>query len=50
MSDENSEETESENDHLAGVDDGVGCTEIWEHLSRARRTGEETGRAETDDE
>ncbi len=50
MNDENSEETGSEDDHLGGVDDGAGCTEIWEHLSRTRRAGEETGRAETDDD
>lgn len=32
------EETDEETDraHLAGVDDGCGCTEIWEHLSEQR--------------
>jgi hypothetical protein len=23
-------------DHLDGVEDGCGCTEIWEHLSEQR--------------
>jgi len=22
--------------HLVGVEDGCGCTEIWEHMSEAR--------------
>ncbi|WP_436924278.1 hypothetical protein [Halosimplex amylolyticum] len=26
----------SETDHLANVEDGCGCTEIWEHLSEQR--------------
>ena len=25
-----------DNDHLADVPDGAGCTEIWEHLSSGR--------------
>ena len=25
-----------DDDHLAGVDPGAGCTEIWEHLSEHR--------------
>jgi len=29
-----------EDDHLAGVEPGAGCTEIWEHLSE-HRNGEE---------
>ncbi len=28
-----------EGDHLADVDDGCGCAEIWEHLSE-RRAGD----------
>ncbi|WP_128476847.1 hypothetical protein [Halorussus pelagicus] len=30
-----------ERDHLTDVKDGVGCTEIWEHLSERRRDGED---------
>lgn len=26
-------------DHLDDIDDGVGCTEIWEHLSERREAG-----------
>ena len=43
-------ETESDGDHLRGIEDGAGCTEIWERLSRSRRTGEEAGSAESDDD
>ncbi|GCF13984.1 hypothetical protein Harman_19190 [Haloarcula mannanilytica] len=25
-----------EREHLSDVDDGCGCTEIWEHMSDAR--------------
>jgi hypothetical protein len=50
MSREDTEETESEDDHLAGVEDGAGCTEIWEHLSRGRREAEETRGAGADDD
>jgi hypothetical protein len=50
MSREDTEETEPEDDHLAGVEDGAGCTEIWEHLSRSRGETEETRGAETDDD
>lgn len=25
-------------EHLAGIADGCGCTEIWEHLSERRTT------------
>jgi len=25
-----------DDDHLADIEDGVGCTEIWERLSEAR--------------
>jgi hypothetical protein len=40
------EESESnrkaaDSDHLDGVSDGCGCTEIWEHLSEERATVEE---------
>jgi hypothetical protein len=28
--------TEKEDDHLDEVEDGCGCTEIWEHLSDHR--------------
>lgn len=33
-----SEEQEAERDdeHLADVEEGAGCTEIWEHLSERR--------------
>lgn len=27
---------EPDDDHLDDVDDGAGCTEIWEHLSERR--------------
>ena len=27
---------EAETSHLDGVEDGCGCTEIWEHLSESR--------------
>jgi len=26
----------SQDDHLNGVEDGCGCTEVWEHLSEQR--------------
>ncbi|MFC7114282.1 hypothetical protein ACFQH2_03940 [Natronoarchaeum sp. GCM10025703] len=29
-------EEESDDDHLADVEEGAGCTEIWEHLSEQR--------------
>lgn len=29
-------EQETDRSHLEGVDDGCGCTEIWEHLSEQR--------------
>lgn len=34
------ENTESREDdaHLADIEDGAGCTEIWEHLSDRRET------------
>ena len=30
------EEEEQVDDHLADVEEGAGCTEIWEHLSEQR--------------
>jgi len=30
-----------ERGHLTDVEDGAGCTEIWEHLSERRRDGED---------
>jgi hypothetical protein len=30
------EETDDESDHLNDLEDGAGCTEIWEHLSENR--------------
>jgi hypothetical protein len=30
------EQDTTEEDHLADVPDGCGCTEIWEHLSEQR--------------
>ncbi|WP_259371275.1 MULTISPECIES: hypothetical protein [Halostella] len=30
------EEEEQVDDHLADVEEGAGCTEIWEHLSERR--------------
>lgn len=36
-SDESTDErTERERSHLEDVEDGAGCTEIWEHLSERR--------------
>ena len=29
-------ETRTEDEHLADVEDGCGCTEVWEHLSENR--------------
>jgi hypothetical protein len=29
-------ETEDDYEHLKSLDDGAGCTEIWEHLSEGR--------------
>ncbi|MCU4799478.1 hypothetical protein OB920_03710 [Halobacteria archaeon HArc-gm2] len=29
-------DSRAEDDHLAGVEDGCGCTEVWEHLSENR--------------
>lgn len=30
------QEEEAATDHLESVEDGCGCTEIWEHLSETR--------------
>ena len=30
------DETRTEDEHLADVEDGCGCTEVWEHLSENR--------------
>jgi hypothetical protein len=30
------EDERVEDEHLADVDDGCGCTEVWEHLSENR--------------
>lgn len=32
-------EEERDDGHLAGVDPGAGCAEIWEHLSEQREDG-----------
>jgi len=34
--DDHLEDDHLENDHLDDVEDGCGCTEIWEHLSEQR--------------
>ncbi|WP_199174687.1 hypothetical protein [Halegenticoccus soli] len=34
------EERERHDDHLADLEDGSGCTEIWEHLSERRERAE----------
>lgn len=31
-----SNSTRADDEHLQGVPDGAGCTEIWEHLSKNR--------------
>lgn len=31
-----SDSEDADRSHLEGVDDGCGCTEIWEHLSEQR--------------
>jgi len=36
VTDEEPEDVET--DHLENVDDGCGCTEVWEHLSEERDT------------
>jgi len=34
---------EIDTSHLDGVEDGCGCTEIWEHLSESRGAAAEAG-------
>ncbi|MFC6823905.1 hypothetical protein [Halopelagius fulvigenes] len=34
--DADSEAVENDYDHLKSLDDGAGCTEVWEHLSENR--------------
>ncbi|SFS06584.1 hypothetical protein SAMN05216559_3062 [Halomicrobium zhouii] len=33
---ETDDASRAEDEHLAGVEDGCGCTEVWEHLSENR--------------
>ncbi|WP_276299670.1 hypothetical protein [Halorussus lipolyticus] len=42
-SDESPEDAPADDDrsHLDGLEDGSGCTEIWEHLSERRENDEE---------
>ncbi len=35
--DSGEEEEEMKNEYLEDLQDGAGCTEIWEHLSRTRK-------------
>jgi|AntDeeMetagen681_2_1112603.scaffolds.fasta_scaffold05639_2 hypothetical protein len=37
-----SDDSDSERTHLTGVEDGAGCTEIWEHLSETRSEAKDT--------
>lgn len=42
MDDSDAEEGDERLDaHLQDIDDGCGCTEVWEHTSAAREAGEE---------
>jgi hypothetical protein len=50
MSREETEETQGKDAHLTDIEDGAGCTEIWEHLSRGRRGNEEARSAASDDD
>jgi hypothetical protein len=34
-------DTESPDDHLKDIEDGAGCTEIWEKISEIRESREE---------
>jgi len=36
-----SDRTDRDDDHLADVEPGAGCTEIWEYLSERREEAEE---------
>jgi hypothetical protein len=40
-------DADGDRNHLTGVEDGSGCTEIWEHLSERR--GTESGEDESDE-
>lgn len=42
MSDSVEEQPETVDDHLSDLEDGSGCTEIWEHLSERRAAEGET--------
>lgn len=35
------DDAERDRGHLSGLEDGSGCTEIWEHLSEQREDDEE---------
>jgi hypothetical protein len=50
MSQEDPEETDPKDDYLVGIEDGAGCTEIWEHLSRSRGEDGKTQTTEADDD
>jgi len=41
MSEEEPTEAASDTDHLAELEDGAGCAEIWEHLSDRRETDDD---------
>ncbi|WP_190303658.1 hypothetical protein [Haladaptatus sp. R4] len=36
-------------DHLSDIGDGIGCTEIWEHLSDRRAEADAEANEETDE-
>ncbi|UPM41852.1 hypothetical protein [Halocatena salina] len=36
LDDDGDTDQETDRSHLEGVEDGCGCTEIWEHLSEQR--------------
>lgn len=38
--DERDRDEREADDHLADVEEGAGCTEIWEHLSERREDSE----------
>jgi len=35
---DDAEDADEDTAHLAGVEDGCGCAEVWEHLSERRET------------
>ncbi|WP_435177246.1 hypothetical protein [Halorussus sp. AFM4] len=37
--DSTEEDSDGDRSHLTDVEDGAGCTEIWEHLSERRENG-----------